>query len=126
MPANLYELIGQRIAEIRRAAGMSQGTVAKAVGTTYQVISHIENGRGVPSLARIAAIADALSVPIAELFTFDRPLPGREPEAQTVRRFTALARRLSAKDADVVLAVAEALAGRRGAADKSTQRSRKR
>lgn len=125
MPANLYELIGQRIAEIRRAAGMSQGAVAKSVGTTYQVISSIENGRGVPSLARIAAIADALSVPIAELFTFERPLPGREPEGATVRRFTALARRLSTKDADVVISVAEALAGKRGTTNQSTRTRRK-
>lgn len=113
MSPTLYESIGLRVAELRRAAGMTQAQVAGAVGTTPMVISSIERGAGVPSLARIAAIADALSVPIAELFTFERPLPGREPEGVVVRRFTALARRLSAKDAEVVLAVAEALAGRR-------------
>src|SRR4051812_36445891 len=98
--------MGARISDVRKSRGMSQAQVAAAVGTTPAVISRIERGVGIPSLERVAAIADALGVHIGELFAFERAVPSKAGHEAAVTRFAALARRLSPKEVQAVLAMA--------------------
>ena len=109
---DLYSGIGRRVADVRTSVGMTQAQLAAAVGSTQAVISQIERGAGVPSLARVAAIADALDVSIAELFTFERAAPKRAAHDAALARLTSVARRLSVSDVETVLKMAEALARR--------------
>lgn len=65
--------LGRRVAALRTQLRMSQAGLAERVGTAMQVISRLERGVAVPSLRRLEEIADALGVPMRELFTFDEP-----------------------------------------------------
>ena len=66
------EPIGQRIAAARKAAGMSQEQLARALGVSVFTVSRIE--RDVPkglSIARLIAIAQVLDVPVSTLLGED-------------------------------------------------------
>ncbi len=70
--------IGERIRELRTAAGMSQQALAMAAGLSMSVVSQLEQGyRDDPRISTVAAIARALGVTIDELM----PKAGQvEPE----------------------------------------------
>lgn len=53
---------GQRLAQIREDAGLTQSALARAVGTSQSAISQIEAGDRNPSYEMIRQIAEALGV----------------------------------------------------------------
>ena len=57
---NERERIGARIAELRKAKGMTQKDLAEATGLIQPNIARIENGRYSTSLDTLAKIAEAL------------------------------------------------------------------
>ena len=59
--------IGGRIGALRRAAGLTQGTLAERVGSSTAVISRVETGRELASLQRLIEIADALGCELHDL-----------------------------------------------------------
>ena len=67
-----------RIKEIRQSQGMSIRLLAQTSGVDKTAIYNIEAGRTDPKLSTLLAIADALNVPLAELF--DEPQPAQQPE----------------------------------------------
>lgn len=78
--------LGARLAQLRKARGMTQETLGKAVGVSAQAVSKWENG-GAPDVALFPVIADTLGVTIDSLF-------GRQSEdvpdlEAVVRRWTA-------------------------------------
>lgn len=60
-------LIGEQIAQYRKALNMTQEELGKAVGVSTQAVSRWENG-GAPDVALLPAVADKLSVTIDALF----------------------------------------------------------
>ncbi len=60
-------LLGQHIAERRRTRGMTQQELAERVGIESVTLSRMETGVSLPSIARLADIADALDTRLAEL-----------------------------------------------------------
>lgn len=52
--------IGKRIAELRKAQGMSQAVLAEKCGMKQQNIARIENGQISAGIDTLARIADAL------------------------------------------------------------------
>jgi transcriptional regulator with XRE-family HTH domain len=60
--------IHARIAELRRAKGLSQQGLAKLLGIDETSISHWENGLSAPKGRRLPAVAAALDVTLDELF----------------------------------------------------------
>lgn len=62
-----------RIKEIRQSKGMSLRMLADISGISKDSIINLETGRTDPKLSTLLAIADALHVPLAELF--DKPQP---------------------------------------------------
>jgi transcriptional regulator with XRE-family HTH domain len=48
--------------------GMSQGTLAKALGVSFQQVQKYESGANRVSASRLSAMADALRVPISFFF----------------------------------------------------------
>ena len=56
------------IAELRRAASMTQDALAEKLGVTYQAVSKWENGISCPDIALIPAISDIFGVSIDTLF----------------------------------------------------------
>lgn len=77
------KLIGEQIAKFRKAAGLTQEELGKAVGVSTQAVSRWERG-GAPDVGLLPAVADRLGVTIDALF-------GRE--GGTPENFHAQARR---------------------------------
>jgi transcriptional regulator with XRE-family HTH domain len=72
--------LGKRIAELRKATGLSQETLAAKARYSTEFISLVERGLNSPSVAGLARIAKALNVEIKDLFDFRRSLgPARSP-----------------------------------------------
>ena len=65
--------LGRRIAELRKAKGFTQEALAEKTGYSVEFISLVERGINAPSVAGCAAVAKALGVTVAELFTFREP-----------------------------------------------------
>ena len=61
--------IHERIFTLRRAAGLSQETLAERVGVSRQAIGKWENGAALPGLDNLQALAAALGVSCDELLT---------------------------------------------------------
>jgi transcriptional regulator with XRE-family HTH domain len=59
--------IGNRIAEIREAAGLSQSALARGIGTSQSAISQIEAGERNPSFEMLRQISKALGVSVPHL-----------------------------------------------------------
>jgi len=77
-PHRLDVAMGQRIRERRRALGMSQGDLARALGITFQQVQKYERGANRVSFSRLMAIVDALQCHLTDLtegLDPDRPTP---------------------------------------------------
>jgi DNA-binding XRE family transcriptional regulator len=78
----LYEAIGERIAEVRRATSMSQAKLALTVGLTRASVVNIERGWQRPPLHLIWQIAAALNVEVTRLIPLKRELDARGAPVQ--------------------------------------------
>lgn len=71
--------VGRRIAEARRASGLSQAALAQAASLDRTALSKIETGRrGVGSL-ELARIAETLRIPVERFLSRDDP-PAADPD----------------------------------------------
>ncbi len=68
--ADTKKLIGARIKELRKQAGLTQERLAETVGMDSRHLSRLETGKHFPSLDSLERIAEALNVPLAEFFQF--------------------------------------------------------
>ncbi|MFF4707965.1 helix-turn-helix domain-containing protein [Streptomyces sp. NPDC001288] len=76
--------LGQRIKELRRAAGMSQSDLATAMTRSESWVSQVERGvQPVERLSILQALADALHVSVRELRSDAAPPEEVEPEGIT-------------------------------------------
>lgn len=66
-----------RIASVRKAAGLTQEQLGELVGVTRQAVSKWESGQTVPDALTVAKLCEALHV------SADYVLLGKEPEEQT-------------------------------------------
>jgi putative transcriptional regulator len=57
-----------RLREIRNQKGMTQETLARAVGVTRQTIIAVEQGKFVPSVKLALELSTALQTPLDQLF----------------------------------------------------------
>lgn len=67
-------LIGEQITKFRKAAGLTQEDLGKAVGVSTQAVSRWECG-GAPDVSLLPAIADRLGVTIDALFGREESVP---------------------------------------------------
>lgn len=75
------EQLGKRVAELRTQIGMGQKELAADAGTTVKVISQLERGVSVPSVEKLAKIADVLIVQLVDLFDFEWEMSDRRHHA---------------------------------------------
>jgi transcriptional regulator with XRE-family HTH domain len=76
----------QRLRTIRLSQGLSIKTVAQLVGCAFNTWYNWERGRTRPDLTRAGAIAAALNVPVAALFTDELVVAEIVVSQDTVRR----------------------------------------
>lgn len=62
------QVVGQNLAELRSARGLSLAALAELTGYTRSYLSQIERGESVPSLSGLASVAAALGVEMTALF----------------------------------------------------------
>jgi transcriptional regulator with XRE-family HTH domain len=70
---DLRTKFGDRVRQLRHRLGISQEEFADRCGLHRTYVGGIERGERNPSLVNIGRIADALGVPMVELFSFSRP-----------------------------------------------------
>lgn len=67
-PDRVVKQLGKRIAELRRAQGLSQGGLATKIRSTPQWVSQLERGTRSPTLHTLVKIANALDVRLEDFF----------------------------------------------------------
>ena len=70
MTADNKKLIGARIKELRRKAGLTQEQLAERVGLDARHLSRLEVGKHFPSLDSLELLAKELQAPLVEFFQF--------------------------------------------------------
>ena len=68
----MAERLVNRIKEKRAELGLTQAELAERVGVTRKTVNTVENGVFVPSALLALKLAEALSVPVEELFRIER------------------------------------------------------
>ncbi len=67
--ASLVKSIGKAISVKRIASGLSQENVAEALGISREAVSRMETGVAVPTVVRLAELAEIFNCGIEELLT---------------------------------------------------------
>lgn len=67
-----YKQVGQRIKELRKAAGLTQDQLAEKIQVTSNYVSHIESAIGKPSTDVLVRLASVFGVSI-DLLLLDTP-----------------------------------------------------
>lgn len=62
------EIVGRNIKEKRVLAGLSQAGLGERIGVTFQQIQKYENGSNRVFASRLVQLANALGVPVTDLF----------------------------------------------------------
>jgi len=86
-PERLVQRVGQRVAELRRAAGMTQEAFAEALDVTVQYVSRIEVGENL-TLTTLAKIARALGVTVIDLLQPPGPVGAGATRGRPRKRTT--------------------------------------
>lgn len=100
--------VGQRIAELRRLAGLSQAQLADKVGTAMETISRLETGAAMPSLARLGTIAHALGVELHELLRLGSK---DDPRDKALEKLLWMTSRRTVTEIDLVASIAASVLG---------------
>jgi transcriptional regulator with XRE-family HTH domain len=66
---NIDQVVGARIATMRKAKGFSQTALGDFVGVTFQQIQKYEKGLNRVGAGRLQSIAKFLEIPVATLFS---------------------------------------------------------
>ena len=61
-------MIGERLRTIRESKMLSQGDIEKRTGMVRSYTSRVENGHTIPSIETLAKYAQALEIPLYQLF----------------------------------------------------------
>ena len=76
-----HEIVGRRVAELRRVQGKTQEAIAEAVGVDVSYVARLEAGRLNATISKLEAVAEALGVPMADLIRTDVPASAKIPRA---------------------------------------------
>ena len=104
---SLLQTIASRLRSLRDERGLTQAQLGELVGLSGPMLSHIERCQHWPSLPQLAAIADALEVPV----TFF--LATGDDEGHHRARIAHLLDTLSPQDAELGAAILATIARQR-------------
>lgn len=91
MPKDLYKFLAKRVRDQRKQAGLSIEKLAEAAGIGAGFLAHIETNAKKPSIQTIGRIADALDVPVSDLFQ-DAPRAKRNSDYKTLQQLAQIIR----------------------------------
>lgn len=87
-----YEALGARIAEARKAKGMTQVELAEELGVAQQTLAHYEVGRVRVPASLLPQIARALAVTVEELIGEQSPPSKRGPVPRLLQQIERIQR----------------------------------
>lgn len=109
--------VGERIGQMRRDRGLSQGALASALGLSFQQVQKYEAGLNRVSAARLFQLSQLFECPVSAFFPHKGEQSATEgaeasdPDADELRRLTeAFGRIVEARVRQSVLEVVQALA----------------
>lgn len=123
-------IIGTRLRKLREEKNLSQGDIEKRTGLLRCYISRVENGHTVPSIETLERLAQALEIPLYQLFYEGEeppPLPnlskrrsaeeleldeGQEKDSRFFEKVRRLLSRIDEKDRTLLLYMAQKMASR--------------
>jgi transcriptional regulator with XRE-family HTH domain len=91
------QVIADRLKSLRTSYGLSQQEFAKKVGLSQSAISQFEKAERMPSTAALESIANAFSLPFADL------IAGVKAEADTELLISAVAQKMRGMSKDDIL-----------------------
>lgn len=90
-----------RIANLREEKGWSLYQLANKAGLTYKTLYNWYNGDSVPTVKALEAVAEALEVPLCELFTTDKIFVADEELQELISKW----KRLNSKQKNAIMNV---------------------
>ena len=69
----ILKTLGVRIRNLRSTRGLSQAQLADSIGMSVRYLGEVEAGKRNVSLGRLNALAQRLSISLAELLEFEEP-----------------------------------------------------
>ncbi len=91
-------IIGERLRTLREQKNLSQGDIEKRTGLLRCYISRVENGHTVPAVETLEKLAQALEVPLYQIF-YDGAEPPKLPDLPIRKKGADLSWGDSGKDA---------------------------
>lgn len=82
MPTDIEQLIGARVAKIRKEREFTQEKLAELVNVATETISRLERGVSIPSLKTLEKISLTLHVSLKDFFDFEYPQKSNESELE--------------------------------------------
>ena len=111
MSKHLKSIIGSRVKAARRAAGLTQASLAEQIGRTTEAVSNIERGRSLPPLDLLEKIAELTGCSLPDLV---EPADGEGARPERVvleTRLLLLGRGLTLERLRIAVSQVEALQG---------------
>jgi putative transcriptional regulator len=68
----MAERLANRLKDLRTELGLTQAELAERVGVTRKTVNTVENGVFTPSATLAIKLAQALNVPVEQLFWIER------------------------------------------------------
>ena len=90
-----------RIANLREEKCWSLYQLANKAGLTYKTLYNWYNGDSVPTVKALEAVAEALEVPLCELFTTDKIFVADEELQELISKW----KRLNSKQKNAIMSV---------------------
>jgi len=109
MSKNIYDIVGERIREERKKAGLTIERLAELAQISSSFLAYIETKGRKASLETIQKLAEALRIPVAKLFE-TAPGPGKDAVYEATQQFAQLILDKNAKETSGILEVAKAAA----------------
>lgn len=123
MRRDIHSILGDRIREERKRAGLTIERLAELAGISTSFLAYIETKGRKASLETITKLAQALRLPIAELFK-TVPGPRQDTIYDAARNFTLLIRDKGPEEIQAVMEVAKATIKGMSRSNKFTRRAR--
>ena len=109
MPRNIYDIVGERIREERKKAGLTIERLAELAQISSSFLAYIETKGRKASLETIHKLAEALRIPVAKLFE-TAPGPAKDTIYEATQQFAQIIQGKTVKETSGILEVAKAAA----------------
>ena len=109
---DIYIKVGERIREERLKAGLTQEELGEATDLHYSFIGYIERGKKKPSLRTIEKIANALNLPVSDLFRTVEQKQQKKPKYELTNRLLSMLQDSNKNDQEFIVNLVRTVARR--------------